>query len=161
MRRRDREIKEHEEIVEILKQGSVCHLAMCKDQMPYVIPMLYVYDDNCVYFHCAEVGQKLDIIRENNNVCFEVQVNGTEIIKNGGMPCDWGYAFQSVIGFGKAEIINEEATKIKVYDLMVEKMRPADYVPTEGQYVPKKIKYSFIIKVEIDSISGKKWDGHK
>lgn len=161
MRRRDREVKDRNEIIEILKAGQVCHLAMCKNNKPYVVPMLYVYNDNCVYFHCAEVGDKLDIIRENNEVCVEVAHSGTEIIENSGKPCDWGYSFESVIGFGKAEIINEDSIKRKVYDMMVEKMKPEGYTPTPDQYVEKKVKFSFIIKVEIESITGKKWNGHK
>ncbi len=161
MRRRDREIKDPNEVIEILKKEQICHLAMCLENRPYVVPMLYVYNDNCLYFHCAEVGQKLDILRENPQVCFEIANSGTELILNGGKPCDWGYSFESVIGFGKAEIIDDDAQKVRIYDLMVEKMKPDDYIPMENQYVEKKIKYSLIIKVSIESMSGKKWDGHK
>lgn len=162
MRRRDREIKEQQEIVEILKKGQVCHLAMCRDNKPYVVPMLYVYDDNIMYFHCAEVGEKLDILKENDEVCFEMANSGAEIIENGGKPCDWGYSFESVIGFGKAVIVkDDDAEKRKVYDLMVEKMKPESYEVTPDQYVEKKVKYSYIIKVKIESMTGKKWSGHK
>ncbi|WP_027399808.1 pyridoxamine 5'-phosphate oxidase family protein [Anaerovorax odorimutans] len=166
MRRRDREIKDENEIIEILKKSFVCHLAMCSDNKPYVIPMIYVYNDNCLYFHCADVGQKLDILRVNNEVCFEVQNSSSDIIKNAGMPCDWGFQFESVIGFGKAELLENDEDKISVYDLFVGKMAPADYIhkPTvngDGPYVPKKIKGSYIIKVNIDSMTGKKWNGHK
>lgn len=166
MRRRDREIKDVDEIIAILKKGFVCHLAMCADNKPYVIPMIYVYHDNHLYFHCADVGMKLDILRVNNEVCFEVQNSSHELIENAGAPCDWGFSYESVIGFGKAEFLEEAEDKIAVYDLMVGKMSPKSYVhkPTvngEGPYVPKKIKGSNIIKVSIDSMTGKKWDGHK
>ncbi|MCL1983164.1 MAG: pyridoxamine 5'-phosphate oxidase family protein [Clostridiales bacterium] len=162
MRRRDREIKDMAEIVHILETQRVCHLAMCSESQPYVVPMLYAYEDGAMYFHCAEVGQKLDMLRANPNVCFEVQAStAEEVVENSGKPCYWGIAYESVIGFGKAEIIGDRETKIKVYDMIVGKMRPTGYVHSQELYTEKKIKGTFIIKVKIDSMTGKKWDGTK
>ncbi|MCL1808723.1 MAG: pyridoxamine 5'-phosphate oxidase family protein [Clostridiales bacterium] len=162
MRRRDREIKDIDEIVRLLEDNKICHLAMCAGEQPYVVPMLYAYEGGSMYFHCAEVGQKLDMIRANPNVCFEVQASQTEeVIENSGKPCYWGISYESVIGFGKAEILGDRETKIKVYNLIVGKMKPPGYVHSEEMYTEKKIKGTFIIKVKIDSMTGKKWDGTK
>lgn len=169
MRRRDREIKDSQEIIAILEKGFVCHLAMCADNKPYVVPMVYVYHEGHLYFHCAEVGMKLDILRVNQEVCFEVQNASQEIIENAGTPCDWGFAYESVIGFGKAELLETDEEKVAAYDLLVQKLAPTGYAPpvdtkkedVYGPYVPKKIRGTYIIKVKIESMTGKKWDGHK
>jgi nitroimidazol reductase NimA-like FMN-containing flavoprotein (pyridoxamine 5'-phosphate oxidase superfamily) len=162
MRRRDREIKDPAEIEDILKRQNICHLAMCAEDRPYVIPMIFAFEEDTVYFHCAEVGQKLDMLRANPNVCFEVQSSETSaVVENSGKPCDWGIIYESVIGFGKAEIIDDRETKIKVYNLIVSKMHPPGYTHDEVLYTEKKIKGTFIIKVKIDSMTGKRWDGTK
>ena len=51
--------------------------------------------------------------------------------------------------------------KIKAYDNLVKKMMPKGYVHEENSYVEKKLKGTFIIKVPIESMSGKKWNGIK
>ena len=162
MRRKDREVKERDEILAIVNRGRICHLAMCADGEPYVIPMLYGYADDCLYFHCAEVGKKLDILRKNNRVCFEITNSPETIIENMGQPCDWGIPFESVIGFGNVELIETDGdAKKAAYDVLVTKLAPPGYTHTNGNYEEKKIKGTFIIKVRIESMTGKRWDGTK
>lgn len=161
MRRKDREIKEKNEIEEILNNGFVCHLALSQDNMPYVLPMLYGYEDDCLYFHCAQVGKKLEMLKENPNVCFEIETTNRDIVENGGNPCDWGLNFKSVIGFGEAHILEIYDEKIKGYNVLVKKIAPPNYVHSDDLYIEKKVAGTVIIKVEIKSITGKKWDGIK
>jgi len=162
MRRRDREIKDMEEIVAIIATENVCHLAMCADNKPYVIPMIYIYNENHLYFHCAEVGMKLDILRQNDAVCFEIQRSTTEqIVENTDKPCDWGFAYESIIGFGKARLVTDREEKIRFYDLLVAKMEPEGYVHSSGDYTEKKITGTYVIDVTIESMTGKRWDGNK
>jgi nitroimidazol reductase NimA-like FMN-containing flavoprotein (pyridoxamine 5'-phosphate oxidase superfamily) len=162
LRRRDREIKDPAEITAILNTNRICHLAMSVDDQPYVIPMIYAYSEGELFFHCAEVGQKLDMLRRNPKVCFEIQSSKTDsIVENSDKPCDWGIAFESVVGYGSAEIIDDRETKIKCYDLLIKKMQPKGYIHREELYTEKKIKGTYIIKVKIERMTGKRWDGTK
>lgn len=162
MRRRTREIKDINEIDKIIEEGKICHLAMCCDDQPYVIPMLYGFDGESIYFHCADVGTKLDILRQNNKVCIEIQSsNVNDIIHNSGKPCDWGIAFESVVIFGNAKFVEDRAEKVKAFDLLVNKMRPEKYTEKNHDYVEKKIVGSVLIKVDIEKKTGKKWNGIK
>lgn len=162
MRRRDRQINDREEILAVVEKAHVCHLAMCAEGRPYVVPMVFVYADGHLYFHCAEVGLKLDILRQNDQVCFEMECSSvSEIVQNTGMPCDWGFAYESVIGFGRARLIEAREEKLRIYDLLVEKLAPADYRHQQAFYVEKKIKGTYIIDVTIESMTGKRWDGVK
>ena len=74
MRRSDREIRDRSSIDGILHAASVCHLALCDGDRPYVVPMSYGYDGDRLYFHCASEGRKLDVVRRNPNACFAVEV---------------------------------------------------------------------------------------
>ena len=76
MRRKDREIRDIDEIVRILNEAQVCRLALFDGEYPYIIPMCFGFDldgDKLeLYFHCAARGKKLDLIKENNRAAFEI-----------------------------------------------------------------------------------------
>ena len=56
MRRNDREITDRRDIDEIIKRCRVCHLAMCDDGQPYVVPLNFGYDGRFLFFHTASEG---------------------------------------------------------------------------------------------------------
>lgn len=162
MRRRTREITEKKEIEAILERESICHLAMCTEEQPYVIPMLYAYKDNCFYFHCAEVGAKLDILEQNNSVCIEVESNKAEaLVENTNTPCMWGLPYESVVVFGKATVSDDRDVKLKAFDLLVEKIHTPGYEHSRDKYLEKRLNGARVIVVEVEKMTGKKWDGVK
>ncbi|MHB8064990.1 MAG: pyridoxamine 5'-phosphate oxidase family protein [Ruminiclostridium sp.] len=109
MRRKDREVSNTEEIKHIIEKCKVCHLAMVDRGQPYVVPLNfgYIIDENSLtlFFHSAKTGRKIDILSENNAVCFEMAFEG----KLGYIedPCNSGYYFESVQGFGHVEFIED------------------------------------------------------
>ena len=115
MRRKDREIKDLDDIGQILEQCTVCHLGMCCDGMPYVVPMNYGFSLGkqglTLYFHCAGEGKKLEILRENPQVCFTIDR------PLGLMPaeiaCRFSMAFESVIGSGTVRFLNGTEEKVE------------------------------------------------
>jgi nitroimidazol reductase NimA-like FMN-containing flavoprotein (pyridoxamine 5'-phosphate oxidase superfamily) len=114
VRRKDREITDIEKKIEIIAQNKVCRLGLSRNNFPYVIPLNYGYSfENgtlVLYFHGALDGKKMDIIKENANACFEIDFEGRLI--EGGAPCDYGYAFKSVIGFGKIIVMSSPEDKM-------------------------------------------------
>lgn len=65
------------EIVEILSRVGYAHLACCRDNRPYVVPVHYAYDDGMIFIFTTE-GKKFEIIRENPNVCLQIE----EVVDN-------------------------------------------------------------------------------
>ena len=85
MRRKDREITDFDEIVEIIKKCDACRLAFNDGDYPYIVPLnfgLNVVDGKQVelYFHCATKGTKLDLIRKDNRATFEMDCNHNFIL---------------------------------------------------------------------------------
>ena len=125
MRRKDREVLGDENIAKIIEQCTTCHVAMMDDAgMPYVIPMSFGYSlmDGVLelYFHCAHVGKKLDCIRKNPNVAFSMCVeNRIEIHED--VYCKSGRFYASVVGQGKAEIVEDSAEKCRGLSLLMER----------------------------------------
>ena len=108
MRRRDREVTDIDGIEEILRLCKTCHVAMVDNGAPYVVPLSYGYrilDGNVLelYLHSALNGRKLDILQRNNKICFEMAYEGEPVIT--APPCNSGYFYSSVIGFGEAVFI--------------------------------------------------------
>ena len=111
MRRVEKEIKENQEIAAIMQKAEVCRIALVDGDSPYIVPVNFAVHDNHLYFHSAMDGRKIDILRKNNKVCFEIDID-TEIFKS-SEPCSWGMKYLSVIGFGQAFFIENPGEKKK------------------------------------------------
>ena len=123
----DREVTGDENIAKIIEQCTTCHVAMVDDanaDLPYVIPLSFGYSLEGgvleLYFHCAHVGKKLDCIRKNPNVAFSMCVeNRIEIHEDNY--CKSGRFYASVVGQGKAEIVEDNAEKCRGLSLLMER----------------------------------------
>ena len=56
----------------VLHQGPIGRIGCHADGRTYVVPVTYAYDGEAVYAHSGE-GLKLQIMRKNPQVCFEVE----------------------------------------------------------------------------------------
>lgn len=148
MRRSEREIRDENEIVDILEKGLVCRLGLCDGQQPYIVPLNYGYRDRRLYFHCAREGRKIDILKRNDRVCIEVD-SDARIIR-GETPCRWTAKYMSVIGFGRARIIDDEKEKKAGLDIIM-----AHYGGSGGDYDEKSLQRTSLIEVVLESMTGK------
>jgi nitroimidazol reductase NimA-like FMN-containing flavoprotein (pyridoxamine 5'-phosphate oxidase superfamily) len=150
MRRKDKEIVNYREIEEIMRQAIICRISLVDGNYPYIISVNFVVKNKYLYFHSATEGKKIEILRKNNNVCFEMDIN-TEIVK-GKSPCVWGMKYLSVIGFGRAYFIDNSEEKKKILNLLMEKYAgEGDYV-----YQEEALQKVIVIGVIIEKITGKK-----
>ena len=117
MRRKERQINNQTEINEILENNNICRIALLDNNVPYIVPMNYGYSNNKIYLHTANAGKKINIIKKNNQVCFEI-TDSIEIIRS-EKACDFGTKFRSVIGYGKIKFIKEENEKQKALQIIM------------------------------------------
>ncbi|MEN8907133.1 MAG: pyridoxamine 5'-phosphate oxidase family protein [Clostridiales bacterium] len=151
MRRKDKEIKEKSTIEKIINEAVVCRIALSDENNPYIVPMNFGYQSNYIYLHSARKGKKIDILKVNNNVCFEVEAQ-VKVIESENA-CDWTTSYYSVIGFGKAElIIDDNDEKIKGLNVIMEKYSGNKI----HEYSQEKLDKITLIKIYLESISGKK-----
>jgi hypothetical protein len=108
MRRTEKEIG-RAEIDSIIRRSQVCRLGLSDQGAPYVVPLCFGYDGQALYFHCAKEGRKLDILRRNERVCFEFDI--VEGMVETEQACGWTIRYQSVIGFGRASVVETAADK--------------------------------------------------
>ncbi len=75
MRRYDKEITDSGEIAAIMDKAAVCRIALVDGNCPYIFPVNFVVRNNYLYFHSSPEGRKIDILRKNNRVCFEIDID--------------------------------------------------------------------------------------
>lgn len=113
MRRKDREVTSPEAIREIIDACKVFRVAFMGEDFPYVVPLNFGYTweegQLVFYFHCASQGRKLDLMRKNPRVAFEMDC-GHDLMES-DVPCGYGYRFQSVMGCGLAQEVTDVAEK--------------------------------------------------
>ena len=148
MRRKDKEITE-KEIKPIIKKARVCRLAMIDGKKPYLVPLCFGLAGNTLYFHSAVTGKKLSIIKKNPRVCFEFET-GVELVPS-TTACKIGMKFQSVIGFGKARMVEDEKEKLKGLCAIVR-----HYSDCACEFPPEILEKTVVFKVEIRKMTAKK-----
>ncbi|HXE95511.1 MAG TPA: pyridoxamine 5'-phosphate oxidase family protein [Dongiaceae bacterium] len=147
VRRIDREIGTHEAI-ELLSNCEYGVLSTAgKDGQPYGVPLSYVFKDNCIYFHCALDGHKIENIDNNPKVSFCV-VGKTKVL-----PEKFATEYESAVAFGIAsELFGDE--RYGALLLLLEKYAP-EFTEEGKMYIEQKDQTTKVIKIEVDHISGK------
>lgn len=135
-------------IESIILKAKVCRLGLVDGNRPYVVPMSFGYRENALYFHTGKKGKKMEILQKNNRVCFEMEVD-LEIVPADN-PCKWNMRYRSVVGFGRAVILEGPEEKRQALDVIVK-----HYGGSLMAYDEKRVKGLAVIKVEIDSMTGK------
>ena len=134
MRRKDREITDPTQIEDILKKARVVHLGLSEGGQPYVVPLHYGYDLSggklTLYLHSAPEGRKLDLIRANPKVFVEIDTD--ELLVSGGdEPCRYGASYRSVMGEGKARLVEDPSEKLRGLKLLMQTQTGRDFPMTE------------------------------
>ncbi len=148
MRRKEKEITDRAAIDEILHRATICRLGLADDGQPYVVPLCFGYDGEALFFHSATAGRKIDMIGRNSRVCFEVDVD--QKIVEAAKACGWTMKFKSVIGFGRARLIDDPVEKEEGIHTLMRHYSHKAFTLAKGV-----LAKTLVIKVEIDSMSGK------
>ena len=148
MRRAEKEIKNKADIEVVLRECEVLRLAMTDGDCPYIVPLTFGYQEGSLFFHCAPEGRKIDLIKKNPKVCFEVD----KILKfkKAKDACDWGLAYKSVIGTGKAVLLDSDEEKIRGLDVVM-----SHYSDRTFEYPKNVLDKTAVVKIRIDQMTGK------
>jgi hypothetical protein len=128
---------------------------MIDKDRPYIVPLNYGYKDNALYFHSSPLGKKIEILKTNSKVSFEMELDA-QIIRN-DTPCEWSAKYRSVIGHGTIEFITDPFQKKEGLDIIMAHYGKAD----NNIYKEKQIDKVLILKLKIEEITGKQmgnWD---
>lgn len=140
--RRGRQALCPEECEKILQEGTSGVLSVIGDDgWPYGVPLSYVWQDGAIYFHCAKAGHKLDAIRKDDRVSFCV------VAQDQVIPEEYTTYFRSVIVFGRAQIMEEQAEIRAAIDILAKKYHPTDTPEHRGHMIDREIAAMCMVKV--------------
>jgi len=148
MRRKDKEITERSQIEAVIRQSIICRLGMADDNIPYIVPLCFGYRDNALYIHGAPEGKKIEILKKNQDVCFEFDLN-TELVE-AESACSWSMKYQSVIGCGKASFLEDPEEKRQALEIIMNQ-----YSDKSFRFPEEAINKISVIKIAITSMTGK------
>jgi len=111
--------------------------------------MNYGYSDGCLYFHSAKEGLKLDFIKSNSMVCFEIE---TEVsVQSSSMACKWDMKYKSIIGHGNIEEVSDHNKKRAAMNVLL-----LHYSGSGDWDIPdKQIENVHVLKLKITEMTGK------
>lgn len=153
MRRKDREVTDIHEILDIVGQAKVLHLGMIDGDYPYVVSMHYGYEyagGTLTFFvHSAKEGHKLDLLHENANACIELSCR-VKLLPGGDIACQYGASYASVMGRGKAEIVEDVQEKIHALALLMQNQAGREFAIDE--HMADSVA---VLKIKLDSFTAK------
>ncbi len=153
MHKSEREIKDKKELIEILRNGKYTSIAMCQNNEPYIVTLSYGYDQykHALYFHAAVKGFKLDIIKNNSNVC------ATVIEDHGYKKDECEQHYRSVVFWGKMSVVSDLEEKKYGLDVLLNHLEP-NPEPIKKRNVQNEDKYDkvSILRLDITELRGKK-----
>jgi nitroimidazol reductase NimA-like FMN-containing flavoprotein (pyridoxamine 5'-phosphate oxidase superfamily) len=151
MRRHEREITSQAELNAVLQAATVVELAMVDEGSPYVVPMSFGFADGCLYLHCAKQGRKIDILRRNPQVCFNLFCDDAIIRGPAPAGCNITSRYRSITGEGRAEFIEGDDAKRKALDIIL-----AHYASGPFVYDLAILERTCVFRVVVESMTGKK-----
>jgi len=151
-------IKSKERIIQFLNDESTGRISSIdKDGFPQIIPMNFVFISNSVYMHSHIKGEKIENIKHNSKVGFEVDRNLEFLPSYFSDPDDASLAdtlYISVVIKGEAILVKDKEEKVLALNGLMEKYQP------EGQYKPMRkdmdvLDATAVIKIMPKEMKGK------
>ncbi|WP_318556859.1 pyridoxamine 5'-phosphate oxidase family protein [Geobacter anodireducens] len=135
---------------------DTCHVGrlgtLGADGWPRIKPLNFAWHEGRIYFHCALEGEKLDDIRHEDRVCFEVDLPIAYVRGTTETPCRAEYLYRSVIMRGRARLVEEPAEKVLALDALMRKYQPGG---TWGSYPEEKLAITVIVRIDVEEVVGK------
>ncbi|MDD3416509.1 MAG: pyridoxamine 5'-phosphate oxidase family protein [Lachnospiraceae bacterium] len=153
MRRKDREILDKLEIYEIMKKCDSCNVAFFDRIYPYIVPMNFGVelskDNYTLYFHGAYAGTKVELMKTNPHVAFEMDCNHKILLDE--IACKSTMEYESVCGNGIIEIVPEE-DKIEALNILMGQYQDRK----DNKFKLEELSSVCVLRIRVNSISAKR-----
>ena len=152
MTKREFQITDEARIRQILDTAKVLHLGLAVDNEPYVVPMNYGYrleeGKLTLYLHSAVQGKKLEMIRANSRVFFELDCDRMPF--EGKVPCQYGLVYSSVMGRGTACIVEDVEEKKQAMSLLMKTQTGKDF-----SFEDRLVSIVSVIRIDVTEYTAK------
>lgn len=153
MRKEKRQISP-KEVLQVIDKCNVCRIGLFDGEFPYIVPLNFGFEITdsqlWLYFHSAVEGRKLDILKKNPNVCFEMDTSHE--LTTGPMPCDYSMNYDCVMGEGVIEFAETRDEKLHALSKLLE------HYGRKGPYEWREevLAITCVLRLRVSSVSGKR-----
>lgn len=138
-------------IQKIIDTCEACYVGMIdQDHKPYVLPFNFGFEEGIIYLHSAIMGKKIDILRNNPNVCISFSTDHQLFHRHEPVACSYGMKYRSVLAYGEIAFIDDYDEKVRILNIIMRK-----YAGREFEYNPPAVNNVCIYKLEPSKIEGK------
>lgn len=150
--KRERQVTDPEQILHILDTGKVLRLGLSVKDEPYVVPMNYGYtmEDGrlTLYLHSSVKGRKLDMLRANPRVFFEIDCDHQPF--EGQVACQYGMVYSSLMGRGTAAIVEDVEEKKQAMSILMKTQTDKDFTFNE-----RLVSIVAVIRIDVAEYTAK------
>lgn len=146
-----------ETMEEILHRAEVGRLALSTGNLPYIIPLNFLYWDGKIAFHCRWKGKKLDLLAENPACCFEIDEFMGEVSYHYDSLCHLDY--DSVLAFGKARIENDKEAKKDIFQRLHAKYKEIYRKPISSggvRFDEVRLDEACCVVIDVQELTGRR-----
>ena len=152
MTKRERQVTDPQQILDILDKAKVLHLGLAVDSEPYVVPMNYGYTMEegklVLYLHSALHGKKLDMIRAKSRVFCEIDCDRMPV--EGKVPCQSGLVYSSIMGRGTAQIVEDVEQKKQAMTILMKTQTGKDF-----SFEDRLVSIVAVIRIDVTEYTAK------
>ena len=154
MNKKENELKDRRELIEIISRGKYTILSLCRENEPYILTMNYGFDreKNSLFFHSSKKGLKIDFIKQNPYTC------GTIIEDRGYKMGECDHAYRSVVFWGTLHILEDIEEKKEGMEVLLHHLEdnPDEIrertLKDDSVYEKRNLA---ILRLDIEEITGK------
>ena len=150
--KRERQVTDPQQILHILDTAKVLNLGLSQNDEPYVVPMNYGYRMEegklTLYLHSAVRGKKLDMLKANPNVFFELDCDHVPF--EGTLPCQYGISYASVMGKASATIVEDVEEKTEAMSILMKTQTGRDFTFNE-----RLVSIVTVIRLDVSAYTAK------
>ena len=152
IRRKEKVITSRDEMEKLLRQAKYVTVAICDNNEPYLVTLSHGFDseNNCIYFHCAQEGKKIDILHKNNRVW------GQALVDHGYVQGSCDHLYATVQFDGTVSFITDLEEKQHALHVMIQQLEDDPEPVANEQIAEKSLMKVGIGKITIREMSGKK-----
>ena len=152
MTKREFKITDEGEIRRILDTAKVLRLGIAVDNEPHIIPLNYGYTlengELKLYLHSAVKGNKLELLKKNPNICFELDCD--LIPFEGKVACQYGLSYAAISGRGRAVLVEDVEQKMEAMSILMKTQTGRDF-----QFNERLVSIVAVIRVDVTQFSVK------
>ena len=145
-------IENRSEIEQIIKACKTCFVAMSENNHPYILPMNFALDGDCVILHSAPNGRMWETLKKNAQVAINWTLGEDLAWQDVRVGCSYRVKSKSVLVEGKVEFVENYDEKYRLLKVLM-----TQYSEREFKFNEPAVKNVGILKVHIENISAKEF----